>query len=48
MLAKSGAEWLPNFIALPQYKLSWISSDPVLQKMVAASLTGDLTGLFTT
>lgn len=45
-LSRSGAEWMPNFIALLQHKLSRVS-DPVLQKMVATSLIGGLTGLFT-
>ena len=46
VLTRSGAEWMPNFIELLQRKLSRIS-DPVLQKMVATSLIGGLTGLFT-
>ena len=39
VLARSGAEWMPNFIELLQRKLSRIS-DPALQKMVATSLIG--------
>src|SRR6202012_5609154 len=46
VLVRSGAEWMPNFIELLQRKLSRIS-DPVLQKMVATSLIGGLTSLFT-
>jgi AcrR family transcriptional regulator len=46
VLTRSGAEWLPSFIELLQRKLSRIA-DPVLQKMVATSLIGGLTGLFT-
>jgi AcrR family transcriptional regulator len=46
ILTRSGAEWMPNFIELLQRKLSRIS-DPVLQQMVATSLVGGLTGLFT-
>lgn len=45
-LTRSGAEWMPNFIELLQRKLSRIV-DPVLQKLVATSLIGALTGLFT-
>jgi AcrR family transcriptional regulator len=45
ILTRSGAEWMPNFIELLQRKLSRIG-DPVLQKMVATSLVGGLTGLF--
>ena len=45
-LVQSGAEWMPNFIDLLQRKLSRIA-DPVVQKLVATSLIGALTGLFT-
>ena len=45
-LARSGAEWMPNFIELLQRKLSRIV-DPVVQKLVATSLVGGLTSLFT-
>jgi AcrR family transcriptional regulator len=45
VLTQSGAEWMPNFIALLQRKLSRIG-DPVLQRLVATSLIGALTGLF--
>ena len=46
VLTRSGAEWMPNFIDLLQQKLSQIT-DPVLQKLVATSLIGGLTALFT-
>lgn len=46
VLVKSGAEWMPNFIALLQHKLSEIT-DPALQAMVATGLVGALTALFT-
>ncbi|ORV50733.1 TetR family transcriptional regulator [Mycobacterium europaeum] len=46
VLTRSGAEWMPNFIELLQRKLSRIG-DPVLQKMIATSLVGGLSGLFT-
>ena len=46
VLTRSGAAWMPDFIELLQRKLSQIS-DPVLQKMVATSLIGGLTSLFT-
>ena len=46
VLTRSGAEWMPDFIELLQRKLSRIG-DPVLQKMVATSLIGGLTSLFT-
>lgn len=46
VLTQSGAEWMPNFIELLQRKLSRIV-DPVVQKLVATSLIGALTGLFT-
>ncbi|KAA1251843.1 TetR/AcrR family transcriptional regulator [Mycobacterium simiae] len=46
VLTRSGAEWMPSFIELLQQKLSRIA-DPVLQKLVATSLIGALTGLFT-
>jgi AcrR family transcriptional regulator len=44
-LSRSGALWTSNFIGLAQRKLSRID-DPVLQKLVATSLMGALTGLF--
>jgi AcrR family transcriptional regulator len=46
VLVRSGAEWMPSFIELLQRKLTRIS-DPVLQHMVAISLIGGLTALFT-
>ncbi len=46
VLTQSGADWMPNFIELLQRKLFRIG-DPVLQKLVATSLIGALTGLFT-
>lgn len=46
VLTKSGAEWMPNFIALLQHKLTEIT-DPALQAMVATGLVGALTALFT-
>lgn len=46
VLTRSGAEWMPNFIDLLQRKLSRIV-DPVVQKLVATSLIGGLTALFT-
>jgi len=46
VLVRSGAEWMPNFIALLQRKLTAIT-DPVTQKMAATSLVGGLTALFT-
>lgn len=46
VLVRSGAEWMPSFIDLLQRKLTQIS-DPVQQKMVATSLIGGLTALFT-
>jgi hypothetical protein len=46
VLTQSGAEWMPSFIELLQRKLSRII-DPTLQKLVATSLIGALTGLFT-
>ena len=46
VLTRSGAEWMPNFIDLLQRKLSRIA-DPVTQKLVATSLIGALTALFT-
>jgi AcrR family transcriptional regulator len=46
VLVRSGAEWMPSFIELLQGKLTQIS-DPVRQKMVATSLIGGLTALFT-
>lgn len=46
VLTKSGAEWMPSFIALLQHKLTEIT-DPALQAMVATGLVGALTALFT-
>ena len=46
VLAKSGAEWMPNFIDLLQHKLTRIT-DPAVQAMVATGLVGALTALFT-
>jgi AcrR family transcriptional regulator len=46
VLIRSGAEWMPRFIELLQRKLTRIG-DPVLQNMVATSLIGGLTALFT-
>jgi AcrR family transcriptional regulator len=46
VLVRSGAEWMPNFIDLLQGKLTQIG-DPVRQKMIATSLIGGLTALFT-
>jgi AcrR family transcriptional regulator len=46
VLVRSGAEWMPTFIELLQHKLTQIS-DPVRQKMIATSLIGGLTALFT-
>ena len=46
VLVHSGAQWMPNFIDLLQRKLTQIG-DPVLQKMIATSLVGGLSGLFT-
>ncbi|OBI96409.1 TetR family transcriptional regulator [Mycobacterium sp. 1465703.0] len=46
ILTRSGAEWMPNFIDLLQRKLSRIG-DAVLQKMIATSLVGGLSSLFT-
>ncbi len=45
VLIRSGAEWMPSFIELLQRKLTRIG-DPVLQNMVATSLIGGLTALF--
>lgn len=45
VLTRSGAEWMPNFIELLQRKLTLIV-DPMVQKLVATSLIGALTGLF--
>jgi AcrR family transcriptional regulator len=45
-LAKSGSEWMPDFIDLLQQKLTTIT-DPALQAMTATSLIGGLTALFT-
>lgn len=47
VLTRSGAKWMPSFIELLQHKLTRIS-DPVRQHMVATSLIGALTALFTT
>jgi AcrR family transcriptional regulator len=46
VLTRSGAEWMPGFIDLLQRKLTRIG-DPVRQHMVAISLIGGLTALFT-
>ncbi|WP_343601252.1 TetR/AcrR family transcriptional regulator [Mycobacterium sp.] len=46
VLTRSGAEWMPGFIDLLQRKLTRIS-DPTRQTMVATSLIGGLTALFT-
>lgn len=46
VLTRSGAEWMPGFIELLQRKLTRIG-DPVQQHMVATSLIGGLTALFT-
>lgn len=46
VLVRSGAEWMPGFISLLQTKLTAIG-DPVLQNMIATSLVGGLTALFT-
>src|ERR1700726_634131 len=46
VLVHSGAQWMPNFIDLLQRKLTQIG-DPVRQKMIATSLIGGLTALFT-
>jgi AcrR family transcriptional regulator len=46
VLARSGAEWMPNFIDLLQRKLTTIT-DPAVQHMAATSLIGGLTALFT-
>jgi AcrR family transcriptional regulator len=46
VLARSGAAWMPNFIDLLQQKLSQIG-DPAIQKMIATSLVGGLSSLFT-
>lgn len=46
VLTKSGAEWMPNFTALLQHKLTRIT-DPAKQAMVATGLVGALTALFT-
>ena len=46
VLARSGAEWMPNFIDLLEGKLSRIG-DAGRQAMVATSLVGALTALFT-
>lgn len=44
-LARSGQDWMPNFIDLLQHKLTRIG-DPTQQTMVATSLIGGLTALF--
>jgi len=46
VLVQSGAEWMPSFIDLLQRKLTRIG-DPVRQNMIATSLIGGLTALFT-
>ena len=46
VLTHSGAEWMPNFIELLQRKLTRIA-DPIRQALVATSLIGALTALFT-
>ena len=46
VLVRSGAEWMPSFIDLLQHKLTQIG-DPLRQKMIATSLIGGLTALFT-
>jgi AcrR family transcriptional regulator len=46
VLVRSGAEWMPSFIDLLQRKLTRIG-DPVRQNMIATSLIGGLTALFT-
>jgi AcrR family transcriptional regulator len=46
VLTRSCAAWMPNFIDLLQRKLSRIG-DPVVQKMIATSLVGGLSSLFT-
>ncbi len=46
VLTRSGADWMPNFIDLLQRKLTAIT-DPARQHMVATSLIGGLTALFT-
>jgi AcrR family transcriptional regulator len=46
VLTRSGAEWMPSFIELLQRKLTRIT-DPAVQNMVATSLIGGLTALFT-
>lgn len=46
VLARSGARWMPNFIALLQHKLTRIT-DPTVQAMIATGLIGALTALFT-
>ena len=46
VLVASGAEWMPSFIDLLQHKLTQIA-DPVRRKMIATSLIGGLTALFT-
>ncbi|WP_421845999.1 TetR/AcrR family transcriptional regulator [Mycobacterium sp.] len=46
VLTQSGSEWMSGFIELLQCKLSRID-DPIMQKLVATSLIGALTALFT-
>jgi AcrR family transcriptional regulator len=46
VLVRSGADWMPSFIDLLQRKLTRIG-DPVRQNMIATSLIGGLTALFT-
>jgi AcrR family transcriptional regulator len=46
VLVRSGAEWMPSFIALLQRKLTRIT-DPAVAAMVATGLIGALSALFT-
>ncbi|SKP36583.1 TetR family transcriptional regulator [Mycobacteroides abscessus subsp. bolletii] len=46
-LSESGYDWLPRFVALLQGKLSTNLADEVQQQLVATSLVGALTSLFT-
>jgi AcrR family transcriptional regulator len=46
VLTRSGAEWMPTFIDLLQHKLSRVG-DPGLENMIATSLVGALSSLFT-
>ncbi|MGH3722884.1 MAG: TetR/AcrR family transcriptional regulator [Mycobacterium sp.] len=45
-LQESGFDWLPRFVALLQGKLSTNLTDEVQQQLVATSLVGALTSLF--